>query len=218
MNRFEQTSIWQKTLAKQSDSDIHEKEREFLRVQFENFREKAKLLASEISRVLPEYTVHDISHVDALWETAELVTKEEVELTPAEAFVLGGTFLIHDLGMGLASFPNGINELKKESIWKDTVASVLKNKLQREINETDFINLDKETERIAAENVLRLLHAKHAEKLALISWKNKEGQDLFLIENSDLRESYGSIIGLIAHSHWWSIEEITNKLPNKLVH
>lgn len=217
MNRFEQTSIWQKTLAKQLDPDIHEKEREFLRVQFENFREKAKLLAAEISRVLPEYTVHDISHIDALWETAELVTKGEVGLTPAEAFVLGGTFLIHDLGMGLASFPNGINELKKESIWKDTVASLLKNKLQREINETDFINLDKETERIAVENVLRLLHAKHAEKLALISWKNKEGQDLFLIENSDLRESYGSIIGLIAHSHWWSIEEITDKLPkNKL--
>jgi len=216
INRFEQTSIWQKTLAKQIDPDIHEKQREFLRVQFENFREKANLLASEISIILPEFTVHDISHIDALWETAELVTKEEVELNPAEAFVLGGAFLIHDLGMGLASFPSGINELKKEAIWKDTVASVLKTKLKREINEIDFINLDKDTERIAIENVLRLLHAKNAEKLALISWKNKEGQDLFLIENSYLRESYGSIIGLIAHSHGWSIEELANKELNIL--
>jgi hypothetical protein len=126
-----------------------------------------------------------------LWETADLIIPEEIELTPAEAFVLGGTFLIHDLGMGLASYPNGIKELKEELIWKGTVASLLKNKLQREINETDVINLDNETERIAVEIVLRLLHARRAEKLALTSWKNKEGQDLFLIENSDLRESYG---------------------------
>lgn len=73
MNRFEQTSIWQKTLGKQLEPDTHEKEREFLRVEFEKFRERAKLLASEIALVLPEFTVHHITHIDALWETAELV-------------------------------------------------------------------------------------------------------------------------------------------------
>jgi hypothetical protein len=57
---------------------------------------------------------------------------------------------------------------------------------------------------------------KHAEKLALISWKNNAGEDIFLIENSQLRESYGNIIGLIAHSHWWSLEELENKLPKTL--
>jgi hypothetical protein len=67
MNKFEQTSIWRKTLARQSDHDIHEKDREFLRVQFENFRKKAEMLANEIIRVLPEYTDHSISHIDALW-------------------------------------------------------------------------------------------------------------------------------------------------------
>lgn len=216
MNRYEQTSIWQKTLGKQLEPDIHEKERDFLRVEFENFRDKAKLLAAEIAIVLPEFTVHDITHIDALWETAELVAQNEFELTPAEAFVLGGTFLIHDLGMGLASFPYGVEELKKESIWKDTAASLLKEKLNRSINEEDYKKLDKETEKIATENVLRLLHAKHAEKLALISWKNKDGKDIYLIENTELRESYGSIIGLIAHSHWWKVEELEIKLPKAL--
>lgn len=216
MNRFEQTSIWQKTLGKQLEPDTHEKEREFLRVEFENFRERAKLLAAEIALVLPEFTVHDITHIDALWETAELVAQSDFELTPAEAFVLGGTFLIHDLGMGLASFPNGIEELKKEAIWKDTVASLLKEKLNRPIKDEDYLKLDKETEKIATENVLRLLHAKHAEKLALISWKNKDGKDIYLIENTELRESYGSIIGLIAHSHWWTVEELESKLPKIL--
>lgn len=216
MNRFEQTSIWQKTLGKQLEPDTYEKERDFLRVEFENFRERAKLLASEIALVLPEFTVHDITHIDALWETAELVVQNDFQLTPTEAFVLGGTFLIHDLGMGLASFPNGIEELKKEAIWKDTVASLIKEKLNRQIEEEDYLKLDKETEKIATENVLRLLHAKHAEKLALISWKNKDGKDIYLIENTELRDSYGSIIGQIAHSHWWTVEELESKLPKSL--
>lgn len=215
VNRFEQTTIWQKTLAKQLQIDIYEKEREFLRSEFENFRERAGVLAAEISKTLPEFTVHDITHIDALWETAELVAKDDFELTPAEAFVLGGAFLIHDLGMGLASFPNGIEELKKESIWKDTVAALIKERQNHQVREEDFLKLDKDTERIATENVLRLLHAKHAENLAKISWKDKNGHEIFLIENTELRESYGSIIGLIAHSHCWTVEELEVRLPQK---
>lgn len=216
MNRYEQTSIWQKTLGKQLEPDPNEKNRELLRIEFENFRDKAKTLAAEIARNLPEFTVHDITHLDALWETAELVAKDDFELTPAEAFVLGGTFLIHDLGMGLASFPNGIDELKKEPIWNDTVTSILKKKLNRPIDKDELSMIDADTEKLATEKVLRFLHAKHAEKLALVSWKNSEGNDVYLIENSELRDSYGTIIGLIAHSHWWTVEELENRLPNTL--
>ena len=216
MNRFEQTALWQNTLAKQLEADIHERERELLRVQFENFRERARVLAAEISRTLPEFTVHDITHLDALWDTAELVTKGGYNLTPTEAFVLGGTFLIHDLGMGLASFPDGTAGLRNEPIWKDTVASLLKQKLGRSVKEDDFNNLDTSIERIATETILRLLHAKHAEKLASISWKNEKNETLFLIENTELREAYGSIIGLIAHSHWWSTDELIPRLPSML--
>lgn len=216
MDRFEQTTIWQRTLAKQLEPDIYEKERDFLRIQYESFRSKAKLLASEIAQVLPDFTVHDISHIDALWETAELVLKENFNLTPTEAFVLGGAFLIHDLGMGLAAFPNGLNELKKEAIWTDIVSSLLKKKLNRPIKDKDILNVDKETEKIATENILRLLHAKHAKKLAMISWKDSDSKDLFLIENLDLRESYGSIIGQIAYSHWLTVSQLEDELPETL--
>lgn len=216
MNRFEQTTLWQRTLGTQLDSDVYEKERAFLRVEFENFREKAKILAAEIASVLPEFTVHDITHIDALWETAELFTKGTFEFTPPEAFVLGSTFLIHDLGLGLASFPDGLKEIKKEPIWIDTVAALFREKLNRCITEEDILSLDSKIERIATENTLRALHAKHAEKLAFISWENKRGEKTYLIENTDLRESYGSVIGLIAHSHWWSVQELENKLPKIL--
>ncbi|MDM0470107.1 ATP-binding protein [Clostridium perfringens] len=215
-NKFENTEIWKKTLCKRDDYDIYEKHRELLRSEFLNFREKAKVLAGEISRVLPEFTVHDIKHIDALWESASLMVGEDFDINPAEAFVLGGAFLIHDLGMGLTSFPNGIDELKKETIWKDTVASLTKrNKLNYNIDKAKKADsIDKDIETIATETVLRLLHAKHSENLAKISWKDDKGNNIFLIENIELREAYGSIIGLIAYSHCWKVSQLEEKLPD----
>ncbi|WBX78371.1 ATP-binding protein [Tenacibaculum ovolyticum] len=213
MNRFEQVQLWQNTLAKQLDPDKYEKQRELLRIGFEEFRERAKVLATEISSNLPEFTVHDITHIDALWETANIILGNEIKLNPAEAFVLGGAFLIHDLGMGLAAYPKGIEELKKEPIWLDTISATFRKKYSKPIQKKDFKNLDSEIEKNALENVLRLLHAKQAENLGLTKWKNQNGDDQFLIEKTELRESYGNIIGLIAHSHWWSVDELEKKLP-----
>lgn len=213
---YENTTLWQKTLARQLEPDVNDKEREILRVEFEHFREHAKILASEINRTLPEFTVHDISHIDALWDTAELITKDCTNLNPAEAFVLGGAFLIHDLGMGLAAFPNGIAELKNNNLWKDVVASLLRKELDRPAKPDEIKNLDSQVEKIATEQVLRQLHAKQAEKLAQISWKDNNGHEIFLIDNPELRSSYGQIIGLIAYSHWWPVDELENRLGTTL--
>ncbi|QXP52858.1 ATP-binding protein [Cellulophaga sp. HaHa_2_1] len=216
MNRFENTIIWQKTLGKQLEPDTYHKERNILRVEFEKFRENSQTLAGEIAISMPEFTVHDISHIDALWETANLLLGDSYELNPAEAFVLGGAFLIHDLGMGLASFPNGMDEIKKEPIWKDTVASELKKKLNRQIDEEDLKSIPIEIEKYATQTFLRINHAKQADKLALISWEDNKGNNLYLLDDAPLRESYGAIIGKIAYSHWWSTSELTEKLPHIL--
>lgn len=213
---YENTSLWQKTLARQLEPDIYEKERELLRVEFKKFRERTKTLASEINRTLPEFTVHDISHIDALWDTAELITNNSTELNPAEAFVLGGAFLIHDLGMGLSAFPNGIAELKSSDLWKDVVASLLRKKFDRPAKPDEISNLDPQVEKIATEQVLRQLHAQQAGKLAQISWKGENGTEIFLIDNPELRSSYGQIIGLIAYSHWWPVDELENRLGTTL--
>lgn len=205
MAGFENTYLWQSTLAKQLAPDELEKEREFFRVNYENFRVNAGLLAAEISRDLPDYTVHDITHLDALWEIASIICGADYVLNPAEAFVLGGAFLIHDLGMGLAAYPDGIDQLKRTDIWDDTLALLSKgadNKSRDDI------------EKEATEIVLRSLHAKHAEKLALISWG--ESDQLYLINNPELRAAYGSVIGIVAHSHWWGANDLTEKLPSTL--
>lgn len=205
MAGFENTPLWQESLAKQLSNEDLEKDREFFRANFESFRANAGLLAAEISRDLPDFTVHDITHLDALWEMASIICGSDYELNPAEAFVLGGAFLIHDLGMGLAAYPEGIEELKRLVVWEDTISYLTKQNPSAS-NES--------VEKEATSIVLRSLHAKHAEKLALISWGGDK--KFYLINDPELREAYGPIIGLIAHSHWWSSGELVKKLPDSL--
>ncbi|EPC7977722.1 HD domain-containing protein [Yersinia enterocolitica] len=206
MAGFENTHLWQSSLAKQLGTDEYEKEREFFRVSYESFREKAAVLAGEISITMPNYTVHDITHIDALWDMASIICGGDIKLNPAEAFVLGGAFLIHDLGMGLAAYPLGLENIKKEILWSDTVAHL---KCNNKNYTEDMI------EKEALENVLRSLHARHADELALISWGGS-GKDIYLIDNSELRADYGHIIGKIAYSHWWDANELTLNLAKTL--
>ena len=108
MKRFENTSLWQRTLATQLDPDPEMSNRARLRAAYEGFRDRAAILAVEIGITLPEFTVHDVTHLDALWEMAQLVAGPQFSLSPAEAFVLGGTFLIHDLeGNGTGRLSRG---------------------------------------------------------------------------------------------------------------
>ena len=88
-------------------------------------RERVELLVARIASDMEEMTVHDISHLDALWEMGSIVAKESVELNPPEAFVFGGAVLLHDAAMSLAAYPNGMEELKEEVQWKDTYARLV---------------------------------------------------------------------------------------------
>jgi len=211
MKKFQQSSLWLRTLAIQSRSDKFSNERKFLREELEKFRGKAAVLAKEISITLPEYTVHDINHIDALWDMAGLIVPKTFDINPAEAFVLGGAFLLHDLGMALAAYPKGIDELKKEQIWMDTFWSLRKETESNPIKDKNIdINL---IEQCATERTLRFLHAERASELAHISWKNSTGEDMFLLDNEVLRSAFGNIIGLIARSHWLRTDELEDALP-----
>ena len=59
-----------------------------------------------------DYTVHDLSHLDALWEMADLIVGTNFILNPAEAFVFGVAVLLHDAGMTVAAYPGGMEELE----------------------------------------------------------------------------------------------------------
>lgn len=182
--------------------DPNADERARLRGSYLAFKERATLLAGEISRDLPHFTVHDGSHLDALWELADTVTKPGATLNPLEAYVLGGAILLHDLGLALASYPGGGSDLRALPEWGDALVAALEQQLDRPALKAELDAPPREAEKEAEKWVLRQRHAAHAEELALMSWDTRDRQ-LFLIEDSELRYSYGPLMGLIAHSHWW---------------
>ena len=61
------------------------------------------------------------------------------------------------------------------------------------------------------------MHAQKAETLPLASWKDNLGNQMFLLEDSDLRNSYGDIIGKIAASHGTTIDRMMHLLGTDLI-
>ena len=200
------SKTWKKTLGAEGKEEM-QAHVDTLRNSFVKTREKVSQLANEIHRILPEYTVHDITHIDALWEMADIILPEDFELNPMEGYVLGIAFLIHDLGMALAAYAGGIEEIEKKDIWRDTVAAEFKRKYGKSIAAEDWAAVDEEIKKLALENTLRKLHAEQAEKLAVMEWE-LEGKREYLIDDTELREAYGKIIGEIAYSHWWGTEQV----------
>ena len=212
---FRQTWLWRQAFEKPR-SDCTTGEQEFFRTQLLLIRDRAAQLVSRISADLPGMTVHDISHLDALWDTASSVAEGAVSVSPAEAFVFGTSILLHDAAMSLAAYPGGITDIKNTVAWSDAVAHVV---LSAEESGADTIDPDNLPETIVQQifpGVLRRLHAQHAEVLAEQAWLSPDGEQLYLIEDSELRKFYGPTIGQIAHSHWWSVHKVENELSEDL--
>ncbi len=149
---YQKAMLWRNTLApQQEDDDKTSGARERLRQAYEQFRKKAAFLANEIHSVLPDYTMHDISHSDALWDMASLIAGPEIVLNPVEAFVLGGAFLIHDIGMGLAAYPEGIDALRNMPSWHDTVAALIREEDGRLPTPEELLHPSKDIEKKAIE-------------------------------------------------------------------
>ena len=76
-----------------------------IRKEYVNLRKKVEPLVALIPKDIPGLTVHDITHLDALWETGSTIAGGEYPINPAEAYVLGAAILPHDAGMALAAYP-----------------------------------------------------------------------------------------------------------------
>jgi hypothetical protein len=214
---FEKTRLWRESLGRTTTRHTHRKERDRLRAAFFSFRENAALLAGEIPRDFDFLTVHDITHLDALWEMADLVTAKNEILSPLEAFVLGGAFLIHDLGMGLAAYPDGFDGLRQRAEFRDLITVLLTAKLGRRPSVEELQHPDEAITNEAKFSFIRNLHAAHAEELVFTSWTDKaSGRSYYLLDDSELRDSLGPTIGRIAHSHWWPVTELRDAFKRPL--
>jgi hypothetical protein len=205
IERIKYTKLWHRTLGEVND-DMYKEKRDELRTSFIKFRDNATHLVSQISSILPGLTQHDISHLDALWEVADLICGDNYPLNPLEAFVFGGAVLLHDSALCFEAYDNGIEGIRNTHIWKDSYASI-----------SESVDDVTEAEKIADFSALRALHAHQAELLTEKSWMDPEtNTPLFLLENNTLRKHIGKLIGQIAASHHWSIEDVASKLPNQV--
>jgi len=216
MEQFEETFLWERTLAAGKQSERTESARQRLRNAFLSFRKRAIVLADEIPQNLRSLTVHDATHIDALWEVADLIIGNDYDVNPAEAFILGSTFLLHDLGMSLSSYKDGLNDLKSHASWPDIVFPLLQSSLKRKPTDVEIANPGTEIEIQATNQLLRDLHAKHAAELAHLGFGRTEAETYFLIEDVEIRTTLGGLIGQIAYSHWWSIENVAKHFSRKI--
>lgn len=207
MHSFEETRLWRESLGHDA-AGTGEEAREQLRVQLRQTRKNAGILSEEIARDLPYFTVHDLRHIDALWDIAGEILGDEPALTPAEAFVLGGAFLVHDLGMASAAYPGGPGELETLPVWHGALTMVLRRNLGKNPTAADLTAASEEDRREAMEAVLRRRHAAQAEPLMTEPIAREKDERRYLIEDADHRHAFGRLIGRIAHSHWWPIDRV----------
>ena len=212
---FRQTWLWRQAF-QTPRSDSTPEEQDYFRTQYLSIRERAGQLVSRISADMPGLTVHDISHLDALWDTASSVAEGAVNVNPAEAFVLGASILLHDAAMSLAAYPGGLSDLKKTLAWRDAVARLALVSEETGKERFDVANAPDAVVQRVLPNVLRQLHAERAEELAEQAWKSPDGSSVRLVEDTDLRTFYGPTIGQIAHSHWWSVQRLEQEFSEAL--
>ncbi|MDP1646433.1 MAG: ATP-binding protein [Thiobacillus sp.] len=199
MSDYRQSPLWKTTFY--ACDDALKAQRNELTTAFEKFRERVALLVGKIHKDMPDLTVHDISHIDALWWTASEIAGENFPLNPAEAFVLGGAFLLHDAAHCIAAYPGGVEELRALPEWLHfaTESGVADEELLPGTPTFQLVLFD----------VLRVMHPKQARKLAKLSWLAPGDETpLYLLPHDELRVAYGDAIGQVAESHWWSPHEL----------
>jgi Histidine kinase-, DNA gyrase B-, and HSP90-like ATPase len=195
---YEQTSLWLNAFAWKDDE--LDRPRDILRLAYQDFRGRVELLIGQIKSELPDLTLHDISHVDALWRVASEIAGEGYDLNPAEAFVLGGAFLLHDAAHCLAAFEHGLEDIRKTDEWRDAAAIRKLNPVTLNFGDAAFKSVLFEA--------LRVLHPKRAEHLPFAVWGKTPSDTTHLLQQAELREAYGHVIGAIAKSHWSNPHEL----------
>jgi hypothetical protein len=189
---YQNSNLWKKFLAAQN-TDVYEAPRTRLRLCFEKTRQAIIPLVAKISNELPSLTIHNIEHLDALWHIADVLVTDEMNLNPAETFVLGMAFLMHDAATSSFAFSGGISGVKGSIQWKDYIA-------QKELTE-ELLLPGSVVYQTALFETLRVLHAGQAKNLLTHKWKDLGGIERYLVEDIELRNHYGRVIGEISASH-----------------
>lgn len=211
---YDSTCLW-KGAFDEPQHDANGGSRKLLLTQLESMRQRVSQLISFIPADCKDLTVHDVTHLDALWESAQQICGDKWVLNPAEAFVFGAAVLIHDAGLTTLAYPAGKAGLKETTLWADLAAPLLETS-RNPTEEQGAGHIDPDQEASILFEVLRTLHADCAAGLCVQAWDKAKLGPQYLIEDGELREAYGEAIGRIASSHHWSPERLPAELSTSL--
>lgn len=169
---------------------------ERLKASLRDIRDKVRYISERISEEFPNLTLHNLDHLDELWDTASLLIDKNYPWNPFEGYVLGCSILLHDLAICFQAYEGGREAVRNTDVWKDNL------KFYGTEEEADFVTL-------------RGLHAEQAQKVLALSWENLSGEKIYLIEDSSLRIHCAELIGQIASSHHWPIEKVNSFFQNQ---
>lgn len=184
------TSLWKRTLGS-TDEFVTP-----LRKSFLDARENAIFLLEKIRKDFPNLTVHDITHVDSLWNVADTIIGKDYPINPLEGYILGIAFLIHDAALSYDA-SGGKDKLRNTIEWKDAFADNPGDKDDEEFKkECDFVTI-------------RALHARYAEDILNKKFEKDNTTTFYIIDNDEYRTQFEDMIGKIAASHHWSIDDVS---------
>ncbi|MHA3737067.1 HD domain-containing protein [Pseudomonas sp. Eth.TT006] len=193
MEDYRGSTLWNSAFSPRGDA--FDQKRAYLAESLHEFRARVSMLVAQIQKDMPFLTVHDITHIDALWWTASEIAGVDYELNPAEAFVLGGAFLLHDSAHCIAAYPGGIEEVMNLPEWKTYCA-------KHGFSSETLVRGSEQFQKVIFD-VLRVLHPKQARVLPRLSWCSPGSNDpMYLLPDEQLRSAYAEAIGLLAESHW----------------
>ena len=190
---MEQSPLWKRTFAKFDDPTVNR-----LVTSLRSARDRVGQLTTRIASSLPNLTMHDLSHLDGLWTVAGTISGDDFSLNPLEGYLFGTAVLFHDAALCFEAYSGGQSAVRQTVQWKDA-----HNRRAANQNPIDFDAVDFEA--------LRNLHALRAASLPVEPWDDTAEGPLYIIDDTDLRTQYGPLIGEIASSHHWNIDDVAER-------
>ena len=189
---MEESQLWQRTFDESDDPRVSRLVTSLL-----GARDRVGQLTTRIVSSLPTLTMHDLSHLDGLWTVAGTISGDEFSLNPLEGYLFGTAVLLHDAALCFEAYSGGQPAVRETVQWKDAHNRRRANKSAVDLAAVDF-------------EALRSLHALRAASLAIEPWETEEGPQ-YIIDDADLRTQYGPLIGEIASSHHWNIDDVAER-------
>jgi hypothetical protein len=211
---YNETALWQRTLGSTGNNPREESAIAALRSTFETAHTRIKPIVRQAHLDCAGLTIHDESHLDALWQLANTISGDQYEINPLEAFVFGCSVLFHDSALAVAAYEGGLDALKATPEWQRAMIQA--------VGTTNIQSLSlspdqtKQVESTALFAVVRSLHGKQAANIGERQWERPDDHaPIHILEDTELRDYYGQIIGRIAQSHHWDIDRVAREFVTR---